>query len=105
MGSQRSFDHSAAAFRWTFKFTLVTKDRTYELLAASSDERKLWIHDLQRVISKKFEKSRQSSRSKNEIMKLYESLPEHMQVTVQQRKKIALQLMSIAKNATSDQSV
>ena len=53
--SRRSFDHSAAHFRWTFKFQLVTKDRTYELMAASGDERKLWITDLQRVINGNFE--------------------------------------------------
>lgn len=79
--SRRSFDHSAAHFRWTFKFTLVTKDRTYELLAASSDERRLWTADFRRVISRNLQKEEQKNKNE-EVMKLFESLPDAMKQTV-----------------------
>lgn len=36
-------------FRWSFNFILETRERTFELFAASEDERQLWIHDLQRI--------------------------------------------------------
>lgn len=38
--------------RWSFKFTLLTTRRSFELLAASMDERNLWIHTFTWILAR-----------------------------------------------------
>ena len=40
--------------RWSFPFTLVTCDRTYELQASCEDERLLWVHSFTWIIEQNY---------------------------------------------------
>ena len=53
-GQESAEGHSkhlwATQGRWSFKFVIVTKERRYDLHAASDDERKLWLMDFELIL-------------------------------------------------------
>ena len=46
--------------RWSFKFTLVTSKRVFDLYAASMDERNLWIHTFTWILARNHYSNEQS---------------------------------------------
>ena len=66
--------HVKIHYQWSFRFNMQTSERTYELMAASDDERHLWMYAINWIITEQ-KKFRQKQLEIKKTTERFKNLP------------------------------